>query len=79
LAIPGARLSAASNQPALQTPLHIPAHQLVGRKNRPLVEILGPATEKPIDRGNPQFWDLIPVIAVSDSLGDSQIWLGVIR
>ena len=53
LAISGARLSAASHQPALKTSLNIPAYQLVGRKNRPLVEIRGPATEKPIDGGDP--------------------------
>src|SRR6202044_1997395 len=58
LAVSGARLSAASRQPSLKTPLDIPLHQLVGRKNRPLVEILGPAAEEPIDRGNPQFWTL---------------------
>ena len=44
-----ARLSAASHQPSLQTPLNIPAHQLVGRKNRPLVEMLGPAAERRYD------------------------------
>jgi len=53
LAIPGARLPAASHQPALQTSLDIPAHQLVGRKDRPLAEIRGPATEQPIDGGHP--------------------------
>src|ERR1700684_4266478 len=53
LAVSGARLSAASRQPSLKTPLDIPLHQPVGRKDRPLVEILGPAAEQPIDSGNP--------------------------
>jgi hypothetical protein len=52
LAVPGAHLSAASHQPSLQTPLNIPAYQLVGRENRALVEILGPTAEKPIEGGN---------------------------
>src|SRR3954462_5133995 len=43
-AIPGACLATASHQPALQTPLYIPTHQLVDRQNRSLVEVLGPAT-----------------------------------
>jgi hypothetical protein len=37
LAVSGAHLSAASHQPALKRPLDIPLHQLVGRKDRPLV------------------------------------------
>src|SRR4051794_20535023 len=36
LAIPGARLSAASDQPALKTSLHIPAYHRVDRQNRSL-------------------------------------------
>src|SRR5260370_740018 len=56
LAISGARLSAASHQPALKPPLNIPAHDLVGPENRPLIEVRGPATEQRIDRADPECW-----------------------
>jgi hypothetical protein len=56
VAISGASLSAASHQPALKTPLNIPAYDLVGPENRPLVEVRSPATEQRIDRGDPSFW-----------------------
>src|SRR3954466_10965940 len=49
LAIPGARLFAASDQPALKTSLHIPAYLRLDRQNRSLVEILGPAAEQPLE------------------------------